>query len=110
MVGLTTDKMFQLGAQVIELPHRRPELEGRMEMVKRVMVPFVVNPDVDLDRSRPINQRERKADFLIIRIRVEQPPNQWLFPPGVVELSHQVDQFLQYLILHIYVLIARTDG
>ncbi len=71
MVGLTTNETFELGAQVIELPHRRPELEDRMEVVERIVLPLVMDEDVDLNRACPINGREREVDFVVIRIRVQ---------------------------------------
>lgn len=110
MVGLTKNEPFELGAEVIELSHRRLESEGRTEVVERVVLPLIMDMDVDLDRPGPINQRESEADFLLIRIRVEQLPNHRFLPPSVIESSNRVNQFLQRLVLHIHLLTARTDG
>ncbi len=110
MVGLTKNEPFELGAEVIELSHRRLKSEGRTEVVERVVLPLIMDMDVDLDRPGPINQRESEADFLLIRIRVEQLPNHRFLPPSVIESSNRVNQFLQRLVLHIHLLTARTDG
>jgi len=107
---LTKNEPFELGAEVIELSHRRLESEGRTEVVERVVLPLIMDMDVDLDRPGPINQRESEADFLLIRIRVEQLPNHRFLPPSVIESSNRVNQFLQRLVLHIHLLTARTDG
>lgn len=85
MVGLTTNESFDLSAQVIELAHCRSELEGRMEVVERIVWSLVMDEDVDLNRPCPINQCEREADFLVIRIRVQQLPSHGILSPYVIE-------------------------
>ena len=87
MIGLTANETLELSAQVVELTHCRSELKGRMEMVERIVLPLVMDEDVDLNRACPINQREREADFLIILIRVQQLPNHGILSPYVIEFS-----------------------
>lgn len=85
MVGLTANETLELSAQVVELAHCRSELEGGMEMVERIVCPLVMDEDVDLNRACPINQCEREADFLVIRIRVQQLPSHGILSPYVIE-------------------------
>jgi hypothetical protein len=56
-----------------------------MEVIKRIVLPLVMNEDVDLNRACPINQCEREADFLVIRIRVQQLPSHGILSPYVIE-------------------------
>lgn len=66
MIGLTANETCKLGAQVIELPHRRSEFECCVKMIERVMLPLIMDEDVDLNRPRPINQCEGKFDAYVV--------------------------------------------